>query len=219
MKTYLNFSTPMVQALLGGRKTQTRRVMKPQPGGPPSEGAYFDDYDGGPQWNWWTADNRVCNNAPIVRCPHGNPGDLLYVRESFWDRTDRLSETHDLNAIHYVADGWRPPEETVHLRRKRPSIHMPRWASRLTLKLTDIRVERVQEISEADAMAEGCTLPEGYEELAIAFFKQPCREVFIDLWDSINGKRGYGWDANPWVWVLEFEVIRANVDDVVRRPS
>ena len=203
------YSASMVQALLAGRKTQTRRVIKPQP---KLVHAIYPDASIETELIFRRGDQRI-------HCPYGQSGDLLYVRESFWDRTDRLSETHDLNAIHYVADGWRPPEETVHLRRKRPSIHMPRWASRLTLKLTDIRVERVQEISEADAMAEGCTLPEGYEELAIAFFKQPCREVFIDLWDSINGKRGYGWDANPWVWVLEFEVIRANVDDVVRRPS
>lgn len=87
------------------------------------------------------------------------------------------------------------------------SIHMPRWASRLTLRLTDVRVERVQDISKVDATAEGFE-----KEAALPI--DP-RDWFRNSWDSLNAKHGYGWDANPWVWVLVFEVIRKNVDEVL----
>lgn len=92
----------------------------------------------------------------------------------------------------------------------RPSIFMPRWASRITLEITDVRVERVQDISEEDAIAEGCLLPKGYEELCKLAGGH--RAVFRDLWDSINAKRGFGWDSNPLVWVISFKLIERNND-------
>jgi hypothetical protein len=184
-------SGPMVQAILAGRKTQTRRVLKPQPGqgllGPRSE-------DG--RWMIGGAISQV-----LGRCPYGQPGDLLWVRET-----------------HYVAEGMRviyradDPDASV---RWTPSIYTPRWASRLTLHITDASVERVQDISEEEAEAEGAPLwiqdaipgvthakPKGY------------RPGFAELWDSINAKRGYSWAMNPWVWVIEFVAIQRNVDEV-----
>lgn len=177
------FSGPMIRALLDGTKTQTRRVCKveslqngmitPRAGYSPRSPESHAGY-----------------------CPYGQPGDLLWVRETWglW-ANDGLPQP-----VFYRAD-YPAPDDTV-LPKWRPSIHMPRWASRLTLRITDVRVERVQDITLADACDEGCELP----------------EQFLPLWDSINAKCGFGWDANPWVWALTFEVIQANVDDVLTTP-
>ncbi len=153
------FSGPMVRALLDGRKTQTRRIVKPQPsdyraqsvapqasrGEPPKNAApYFDAYNGGPHWCWWDEYNR--QGPDWIKCPYGTPGDTLWVRETFCPADTR-------SGFAYCADtplgsdqrgmGWRS------------SIHMPRQASRLTLNITDVRCERLQDISRRDAIAEG----------------------------------------------------------------
>ena len=168
------FSGPMVRALLEGRKTQTRRVMKPQPKG-------MARLDTGGSW-------PLASGSEFMRCPYGVPGDRLWVRES-WRKADSMTES-----VFYRADeewnagaGWKP------------SIHMPRWASRLTLEVTGVKVERVQEISERDAVAEG--MPPSVPDQATAV------EIFEELWDSINEARGYGWSVNPWVWALTFRVL------------
>jgi hypothetical protein len=179
------FSAPMVQAILDGRKTQTRRIVKPQP----------DEC-------WWPIQNRTagCSDAVFqseaglgrrevhrIRCPYGSPGDRLWVRETW-----RPSQVE--GKAWYAAtcgDGLHG--------RWRPSIHMPRWASRLTLEITGVRVERVQEISEADAYAEGIapwTSPEQTFSPVVRYH---------ELWDSINGPGS--WASNPWVWVLSFKRI------------
>jgi hypothetical protein len=126
-------------------------------------------------------------------CPYGVPGDTLWVREA-----------HALSMpVRYVAT------DAIHeLRKKRPSIHMPRWASRITLKITDVRVERLHDISEADALAEGIVekpdriwwVDDGDPEHG---FGSP-RAAYAELWSSINGPGS--WDANPWVWAVSFEV-------------
>lgn len=217
------FSGEMVWALLAGRKTQTRRVVKDQ-----------------------DMPDEVYDLIPgdMHRCPYGQPGDLLWVRESW--RTDRGIDhekpSNLVNApIRMEADGstWRPKmlREPGKLR---PSIYMPRWASRLTLRITDIRVARVQDISESDARAEGCHgHPEdfdgapwcpacrgtGWVACAPDGTETECgcvlggRKEFRLLWDSINAKRGHGWDVNPWVWAINFEVIQRNVDDVLREEA
>lgn len=206
------FSGPMVRALLDGRKTQTRRVLKPQPG----EGAsFFVSGRGKHIWDWpglgvGTDDGRELPKR-IYRV-----GDRLWVRETWlpldghsnWDL--RVSYAADCQQKHF-ADGeydsswnWPKAAKTGDV----PSIHMPRWASRLTLVVTDARVERLQDISEADAKAEGPHQHEDWPEEYHASW----RGAFHALWDSLNEKRGFGWDQNPWVAALTFTVHQTNID-------
>ena len=226
------FNGEMVRAILDGRKTQTRRAIRPQPGKPPSEGAYFDAYDGGPQWNWWSKDNKLHNDGPIIKCPYGIPGDRLWVRENFgilnidrnmlarfplfeveepdvpkgssvFDkaiacRDDKIRVEKGYELL-YQADGDKG------LKGWRPSIHMPRWAARTFLDVLSIRVERVQDISIQDILAEGIT-HEGINKIQrqeVLSYSDALRWKFRTLWDSINKKRGYGWDTNPRVFVVE----------------
>lgn len=175
------FNAEMVRALLDGRKAQTRRVVKPQPSrvtgwgciGSQGFGFIAEDIDG---------------YASILRCPYGL-GDHLWVRETFCKQIGAFGESVDY--AYRATDGeacgpWRP------------SIRMPRCASRIQLAVTDVRVERVQDISEEDCVAEGISGNPWHDEML---------EPFAEFWDSINRKRGYGWDANPFVWVVEFEVV------------
>lgn len=211
------FNGDMVRAILDGRKTQTRRVIKGV----------------GPD-NWLKgASNHVVHAAN--KCPYGQPGDRLWVRESFLHlmhgdvtagdikycaRIDSRSTDNSKNSGYW----WR----------KRPSIHMPRWASRIILEIVSVRVERLQVISEADAIAEGCYTNDVYSDLAgendvwhcvrckgFQVHEQcsmaGCTEVdcnecntpvkrFKQLWQRINGAES--WAANPWVWVVEFKRIK-----------
>lgn len=209
------FSAPMVRALLAGTKTQTRRAVKGWPLEWLVPGMFTPEYVADPA------------NAA---CPYGVSGDRLWVREAHWffqDEHDPVTgytppvlTTED---VEYRADG----ESTRH--GWRPSIHMPRWASRITLNITGVRVERLQAITEDDARAEGCHGPEDdvannlpnchrcagtglYTAFAANGGAMPDTECdlcdtpakrFRLLWGSINGAES--WDANPWVWVLEFE--------------
>lgn len=178
------FSAPMVRAILAGTKTQTRRVIKPHP-------QMVTDHRMAP----WEGDPAVLMELLAStgrRCPYGQPGDRLWVREA-WADCDKL--------VRYYAD------EDVHpLRRKRPSIHMPRWASRITLEVTGVRVERLQDISEADALAEGVNVHPDHHGKPRTSIYSPV-QAYRDLWESINGPGS--WDANPWVWVVAFERIDA----------
>ena len=207
------FSGPTVRALLAGLKTQTRRVfLVPDPLG--EKRAITSPSEEIQQW----ADGsfHYLSTAALsgpYPCPYGQPHDLLWVRETFGcpchnsmqpvpgcELIYRATDEYDGD---YPLSGWRQ------------SIHMPRWASRLTLYLTGVRVERVQEITVRDAAAEGCEWPAGAEPDAQVMGGHE----FANLWESINAKRGYPWDDNPWVWVLTFQVIRANVDDVLSNPE
>lgn len=192
------FSGPMVRALLDGSKTQTRRVVKPQPDTRPGMNCtrlVFKDRKGAPLLDEaLEADPRLY----VSLCPYGQPGDKLWVRESFIHNAAEyepmMSMTHPLVPAEtfYMADhngdarglGWKP------------SIHMPRALSRITLEITGVRVERLQDISDADSLAEGVdrtnTSIPGY-----------AKERYCQLWESINGPDS--WDANPWVWVVEFK--------------
>ena len=205
MKTHpIIFSASMVQALLAGRKTQTRRVVKPS-----NSRGMWSDY---PKSNWDSLCFNTARRVPIdtgrvglkmLRAKDDNywvtlrpiwyPGDLLWVRETWWDRIDRLPAIHDLGAIHYVADGWEPPEGT-NLHYKRSSAHMPRWASRITLRITDVSVERVQEIISRDARREGLwSWSKEYRSEICKWrdskyaLEQTDLEYFKKLWDSIYG--------------------------------
>lgn len=211
------FSGPMVRAILDGTKTQTRRVMKHQiqhvvvPGiGPMLAIQKPKSKD---RWLWPNARQEV-----IDACPYGRPGDRLWVRETWSDCTKGACamggtkyETPwyraDADAYGLLGHDGIGPVYTEELK-WRPSIHMPRWASRITLEITDVRVERVQDISEDDAIAEGITGNAGG-----AWGREGLIEDFADLWGSINAARGHGWDANPWVWVVEFRRVRAVVED------
>lgn len=134
-------------------------------------------------------------------CPYGAPGDRLWVRETF--------AIYANGSVVYraSAEGLDPRSEQVLCARWLPSIHMPRAASRLTLEITDVRVERLQKISEADAEAEGVAFMRKHPDIDETL---TASQLYAALWDSINEKRGYGWDANPWVWVVSFKVVRAS---------
>ena len=184
------FSGPMVRAILEGRKTQTRRVVKPQHDCRYDGLAPAREYLGRKHLGSWGA----YFGWAFVPCPYGQPGDQLWVREAWGYDCDR-------NLV-FRADG-----ELAEVNRWRPSIHMPSWASRITLEVTDVRVERVQDISDLDALAEGIQVIGRTEVNDLSRGK--FRHAFRALWDSINAKRGHGWDKNPWVWVVQFRVVDA----------
>ena len=147
----------------------------------------------GASWGSQPCPERDAHKLPSLKCPYGAPGDRLWVRET-WD-TDGKTIAYRATTPETTTD----PEPM----RWRPSIHMPRWASRLTLAVTSVRVERVQEITEADARAEGI------EPQRSDYSGEDSNSLqFRDLWDSINAARGYGWAVNPWVWVVEFERVQ-----------
>jgi hypothetical protein len=233
------FSAEMVRAILDGRKTQTRRIATNLPPPPANAiypnherlhpAPYLDAYCSEkktPQnprgmsamWCWWTPDNRMGRE---FRCRYGQPGDTLWVRET-WGAAWPADEPVPLRQceIEYRADlppgctdrpGEWPADEGngPEVPKWRPSIHMPRWASRITLRITDIRVERLQDISEDDAKAEGVS-PSWLDEddNDTVRYRQPptWRRGFARLWHEINGPGA--WDANPWVWVISFERVK-----------
>lgn len=194
------FSGPMIRALLNGRKTQTRRVIKPQPA------AELATYNHG-----------LLLDEMAAVCPYGLPGDLLWVREAFnADWSAQLLYKADDPTGRAARDAGYTKEP-----RYRPSIHMPRRSSRLTLEITDVRVQRLQDIGERQAISEGiyntadATFPmwtagEGFNE----HMEFP-RDAFRELWESINGPGS--WDVNPWVWALAFRVHRCNIDELLKQ--
>lgn len=206
------FSGEMVRAILDGRKTQTRRVIKPATTSQAAK--YFD-----PDLAQWPIDQGTGQRE---QCPYGQSGDTLWVRETWavpshlddvpprefskWGVWFRADGTYATLETHGPPYGTRYPDESKG--KWRPSIFMPRWASRITLEVTAVRVERVQEINDADAIAEGIIVTESADLTGLTT-GQPTRD-FKALWDSINEKRGYGWESNPWVWVVEFAVVGRN---------
>jgi hypothetical protein len=198
------FSGPMVRALLDGSKTQTRRIVKLPHNN--RLGVWEPTKFGGPEGGRTAAGDIVPEQGAIwhtrtgdcLSCSHGQPGDRLWVRETFAHmyRGNAAPETRHAEDVVYRADGFTP-DEYVYGSWK-PSIHMPRWASRITLEVTGVRVERLQDISEADVTAEGWTGGSDPSEM-------PPLDWYGRLWDGLNAARGYGWDANPWVWVVEFK--------------
>lgn len=208
------FNGAMVRAILSGSKTQTRRVVKPQPsasivrkacmteGYPPLRGCYWE-YGG-----------------PIVYCPFGQPGDRLWVRETWKTHStfENLSprEVPPQSNIFYAADGRYSPSAA----RWRPSIHMPRWACRLVLEIIAVRVERLQALSNSDWDAEGISFcMEDPSTAAGRAFNEA--EHYAIAGVSMRGtpedhgmraqfaEQGLDWDSNPWVWVIEFKQVAA----------
>ena len=198
------FSAPMVRAILAGTKTQTRRVVKPQP----------TMRDGEPAW---PIDAKRPRDRGFEDCPYGQPGDRLWVRET-WQADPIIDDTWASTQWHGCPKDARIadlPERFHHPRfcnykadwlhgdiRWRPSIFMPRWASRITLEVTDVRVERLQSISNADALAEGVVVHKDHHHKRTSHICSPY-QAYRDLWESINGHGS--WEANPWVWVVEFQ--------------
>ena len=188
------FSGPMVRAILHRRKTQTRRVIKPQPTDEKRTNSYY-------RFDW---KGRIWTHLSDPICPYGNPGDLLWVRETWMPNPgDEVAPDHDIHPYIYRADEahygpqikWKSP------------IYMPRWVSRLTLRITNVRVERVQEMNFYDWVADFAPTFMQQERARQSFVgMQNMVEMATELWDSINAKRA-PWESNPWVWVLTFEPV------------
>lgn len=222
------FSTPMVQANLDGSKTQTRRVVKPQPNesgisymkNPPLD--WEQVYK--TEWKPWKLETDE-GETIALDCPYGQVGDILWVREKFCPTgSNELLHNETRKPFFYAADiiekdfaysvmkdyGWK----------MKPSIHMPKAACRIFLKITNVRVERLQDISEEDAKAEGVKLHKSgnhylnyfEDKHRVTQFIYSCKtakDSFASLWRIINGFRDepFAWHKNPWVWVIEFERI------------
>lgn len=209
------FSAPMVRAILEGRKTQTRRVLK-QATGPSLSVGMSDDDSGTAELSWLWGDgpgHDVHETVKRVACPYGKPGDHLWVRENGWERPERTPKMMRDGAdtwerYYYDADGYNTDSDAEQFKswgfKRRPSIHMPRWASRITLEVTGVRVERLQDISNEDARAEG-VLQKYAEECVRLGHPYNAMDIFRQLWASINGAGS--WGENPWVWVVEFRRI------------
>lgn len=223
------FNDEMVRAIVEGRKTQTRRIIKPAPTDNAAKlynndivahDLECDDTGGSFGFGFWDEDGNMW------KCPFGRPGDRLYVREA-WQVDAPCDGTWSHTAFYGCRDSplsdiperFRTPDHclfragyTENFRINwRPSIHMPRWASRITLEVKAVRVERLQDISEADARAEGiidegclnCGMP---ETCGCGNPSPDARDAFVYLWKSIHGAES--WAANPWVWVIEFERVK-----------
>ena len=232
------FSAPMVRAILDGAKSQTRRIMKPQ-ADTAHDGEPYWFVGGYRAWTYRNTSDVLRKGCNVLPCPYGKPGDRLYVRETWryrdwtedgepeiefraggksclftWEQipvdwVDRLTDTWaDLSDSANYAINQRAAD-----RHWRPAIHMPRWASRITLEITGIRVERLQDVGEADAVAEGVkrrplavspsrTVPTYWDYLRNEPSYRTARDSFSSLWESINGPGS--WAANPCVWVVEF---------------
>jgi hypothetical protein len=190
------FSAPMVRALLAGTKTQTRRPLR--------EGTWLDPKEG--VIRMCSVGNGV-TGFQSVACPYGQPGDQLWVRETWAHHVQAQSAERDEDGpFVYAADG--PQALQARLASKwTPGIHMFRWASRITLEITAVCVERLQDISEADAQAEGVEYSERFGGYCIGeaqhFYSHDPRESYWSLWESIFGPGSV--EANPWAWCLSFK--------------
>lgn len=201
------FSSDMVRAILDGKKTQTRRVMKVQPG---CKGVLETSPAGELIYHWPHNEEKIY----FCKFPYDH---RLWVRETFaieqdccvvW-KADRCAQYFGTGAVpngdkFYLPSGYKPL-------RWKPSIFMPRWASRIDLDVVRVRVERLQDITREDAKAEGVSNvwvnPPVNEDHYRRVMLNPYVANYSVLWDEINGDRGFGWDVNPWVWVLEYKPV------------
>jgi hypothetical protein len=219
----LIFGKNDIQAILAGQETQTRRVIEPQPPAQfygSMQGVFFRDcyeliVDMG---EGLAAASKTLTVKQHFMCPYGKPGDLLWIREGW--RTEELA--NGLDGIRYQADEqFRPIENTFetanawceahqngkHGDKWRSPLHMPRWASRIALGLINIRAERLQELTDADALAEGVRLHGSTRYAGEAV------DGFAKRWDDSNGER-HPWESNPWVWKIEFVRAATHVENL-----
>lgn len=222
------FSGPMVRAILDGKKTVTRRVVKGRD--PRWE---VDDREDGRLWPYYPC-YVYAEPEPIdLQCPYGQPGDRLWVRETFWfarpynygfcpSGDPIIRRGIPLAPVHYAADGDPPNTPNRHypdglkggafaapdpyaIWVKRPSIHMPRRLCRIVLEVKSVRVERLQGITEDEAIAEGFERDFRPDGTDYGCGLVHAVEEFAALWDQLNADRGHSWESNPWVWRVEFE--------------
>jgi hypothetical protein len=194
------FSAPMIKAILAGTKTQTRRAIKPQPTlEAKSAGVIHSSSDSNGLWAW--LDSADLTEAGFTkdkafRCRYGAPGDTLWCRETWRPAPEFLSQCAGPRDIRYAASVSEAEWATS---KWRPSIHMPRWASRITLRVTDIRIERLNDISSEDAAAEGWPGPDDGGSIRSSY---PIA-WYAGLWEQINGADS--WARNDWVWSVTFK--------------
>jgi len=190
------FSGASVRAILEGRKSQTRRVVKNARG---ANSLYAGEHDG-----LWVVERFGDAASTMIKCPYGKPGDILYVREAV-----RLCGADDVGAplaqppVWYKADGECDVRLYPH---PRSSMFMPRWASRITLEIVEVRVQRLQDISEEDARAEGISAESASQFVGHGHPIDDTAWIiaYADLWNHINGKK-YPWSSNVWVWAITFK--------------
>lgn len=204
------FSAPMVRAIREDRKTQTRRVVKPSK--LPDGNWMVETIGGTHKITHW--DNDTAETS-ILTCPYGQPGDFLWVRETWmpdaphdgtWAATSFYGCKN--SPLSDIPERFRTPAHCLYraswtgndLVGWKPSIHMPRWASRITLEITGVRVERLWDISDSDSLAEGIY------PTSTGLYPGSPKAVYRKLWESINGPGS--WEANPFVWVLEFRRVK-----------
>lgn len=210
-----------VKAILEGRQTMFRRVIKPQPTTPPR-------MVGGALLAWVEKNKKVPAHIHGFACPYGQVGDRLWVRETWgimqqgnacsgllsmptfeYEKYDMVTHERYLGSRYRVV--YRATGSGILAGKWRPSIHMPRWASRITLEITGVKVERIQDISLRDIISQGLRPPEDPTDLTDIGQDEFCADYlyrkFRELWNSINAKRGYGWDVNPRPWCLTFKVV------------
>lgn len=212
------FSTPMVQAILRGDKTQTRRIVKPTKYQTKWLGCNFlsnatkaeiTEIEGD---LWGKFHNPENGYNTLIRCPYGNVGDSIWVKETFFE----LNKVHYPDLPHKILDDKviyysASFDRSTGALKKKPSLFMPKEASRISLEIENIRIERLNDISEKDAIAEGIEKYDKYGEYGWVDYRDPfqciycdtARESYESLWESINGKNS--WGINPWVWVIEFK--------------
>jgi hypothetical protein len=192
------FSTPMVRAILEGRKSQTRRIIKPQPFGTimphqlKDDGFFREEHIG--KWLWETKEGEY-----LKHCPYGQSGDILWVRETWRPKGHNFPIGYPFEYRATAEEDGVPIDEPW-----KPSIFMPKEVCRIRLEITNIRVEKLQDISEEDAIAEGISLP-NYADQAIkdVHYPEPST-IYSLLWENINGDGS--WALNPWVWVIKFNI-------------
>lgn len=205
------FSTPMVEAILDGRKTQTRRTRGLEEINKNPDDWHFVGMcvtDSGEL----KATFQNCEDFVRIKCPYGKPGDRLWVRET-WQKTDFLHPSNEnYGYVYKASENGKDWQENTEEWKWKPSIHMPKAAARIWLEITDISVERLQDISKEDAITEGIEpVADGYKNYMpkLSSTSQFCWPTayhsFQSLWESINGAES--WDLNPWLWVVKFKVL------------
>jgi len=209
------FNDPMVCAITDGRKTQTRRIVNPQPyciaHPQPIGEKWYVDYSSEAWGIYDTYAEMFDEYRRLIKCPYGKVGDRLWVREEWgakWEGSEKWVENAGSNQDGSQPIAYRASGDTAFRDFWKPSSSMPRWASRITLEIVAVRIERLEDISFDDIDAEGAL------RVDCIYTDQCAKDYFAKLWDSINGKKeGAEWESNPFVWVIEFKRLETAAND------